>query len=40
MNYFELFDIPVALQVPSAGLSDKYFALQKKYRRPWNCLPR
>lgn len=31
MNYFELFDIPVALQVPSAGLSDKYFALQKKY---------
>ncbi len=31
MNYFELFDIPVALQVPAAGLSDKYFALQKKY---------
>jgi len=31
MDYFELFDIPAALQVPARGLTEKYFALQKKY---------
>ncbi len=31
MNYFELFEIPVSLSVPPGELSEKYFALQKKY---------
>lgn len=31
MNYFELFDIPVSLQVDKKLLSQKYIALQKKY---------
>ena len=31
MNYFELFDIPVSLQVDKKLLAQKYIALQKKY---------
>ena len=31
MNYFELFDIPVSLQVDKNILSKKYVALQKKF---------
>ena len=31
MNYFELFEMPVSLQVDKKYLQDKYFALQKKY---------
>ena len=31
MNYFELFEIPVSLQVDRKYLQDKYFELQKKY---------
>lgn len=31
MNYFELFEIPVSLQVDKNLLSKKYVALQKKY---------
>lgn len=31
MNYFELFEMPVTLQINSAELSKKYFELQKKY---------
>ena len=31
MNYFELFDIPVTLQVDNSKLAKKYFELQKKY---------
>lgn len=31
MNYFELFDIPVQLQVDRQGLSRKYFELSKKF---------
>ncbi|MBA2250336.1 MAG: Fe-S protein assembly co-chaperone HscB [Chitinophagaceae bacterium] len=31
MNYFELFDIPETLHVDKNELSQKYFALQKKY---------
>jgi len=31
MNYFELFDIPVSLQVDRSLLAKKYFDLQKKY---------
>src|SRR5436190_623240 len=31
MNYFELFDIPMSLQVDKTELSKKYFELQKKY---------
>ena len=31
MNYFELFDIPLSFNVDKSGLSQKYFALQKKY---------
>ncbi|MEO6731715.1 MAG: Fe-S protein assembly co-chaperone HscB [Ferruginibacter sp.] len=31
MNYFELFDIPVALKIDKAGLAKKYFELQKKF---------
>ena len=31
MNYFELFEIPVSLQVDPALLSKQYVALQKKY---------
>ncbi len=30
MNYFELFDIPIAPTVKKALLAEKYFALQKK----------
>ena len=31
MNYFELFDIPVSLQVAPGTLTTKYFELQKKF---------
>jgi molecular chaperone HscB len=31
MNYFELFDLPVTMQVDGAQLAKKYFELQKKY---------
>lgn len=31
MNYFELYEIPVSLQVDKKYLQDKYFQLQKKY---------
>ena len=31
MNYFELFEIPVALKVDKALLARKYFELQKKF---------
>jgi molecular chaperone HscB len=31
MNYFELFELPVTLQVGSSQLAKKYFELQKKY---------
>ncbi len=31
MNYFELFELPVSLQVDAANLTKKYFELQKKY---------
>ena len=31
MNYFELFDLPVSLQVNKQGLSKKYFELQKQH---------
>ncbi len=31
MNYFELFDIPVSLQVNKSILAQKYFELQKKF---------
>lgn len=31
MNYFELFEIPVSLQIDRNELSKKYFELQKKY---------
>ena len=31
MNYFELFEIPVALNVDKSLVSQKYFELQKKY---------
>ena len=31
MNYFELFEMPVSLQVDKKYLQDKYFELQKKY---------
>ncbi|CAN5687771.1 co-chaperone HscB [soil metagenome] len=31
MNYFELFELPVSLQVDKLGLSKKYFELQKKF---------
>ncbi|NOT52303.1 MAG: Fe-S protein assembly co-chaperone HscB [Chitinophagaceae bacterium] len=31
MNYFELFEIPVQLQVDKAGLPKKYFELSRKY---------
>lgn len=31
MDYFELFDIPVSLEVNKGNLSAKYFALQKQY---------
>jgi molecular chaperone HscB len=31
MNYFELFDLPVSLNIDKALLSKQYFALQKKY---------
>ena len=31
MNYFELFEIPVSLQVDKKSLQQKYFELQKRY---------
>ncbi|MES2430890.1 MAG: Fe-S protein assembly co-chaperone HscB [Bacteroidota bacterium] len=31
MNYFELFDLPVSLQVDQSILPKKYFELQKKF---------
>ena len=31
MNYFELFDLPVAPTIDKSGISKKYFELQKKY---------
>lgn len=31
MNYFELFDLPVSLNVNTAELKKKYFALQQKF---------
>jgi molecular chaperone HscB len=31
MNYFELFNLPVSLQVDKQALSKKYFELQKQY---------
>lgn len=31
MNYFELFEMPVSLQIDKKALSAKYFELQKKY---------
>lgn len=31
MNYFELFDIPVSINIDKAGIAKKYIALQKKY---------
>jgi molecular chaperone HscB len=31
MNYFELFDLPVSLNVDKSRLAKKYFELQKKY---------
>ncbi len=31
MNYYELFEMPVSLQVDPSELSKKYFELQKKY---------
>ncbi len=31
MNYFELFELPVSLQVDKSILPKKYFGLQKKY---------
>ncbi len=31
MNYFELFDLPITLQVDKTILPKKYFELQKKY---------
>ena len=31
MNYFELFEMPISLQVDKKYVQDKYFELQKKY---------
>ncbi len=31
MNYFELFDIPVSIDIDQAALTKKYIELQKKY---------
>ena len=31
MNYFELFDLPIGLQVDRSALSKKYFELQKQF---------
>lgn len=31
MNYFELFELPVSIQINKATLAQKYFDLQKKY---------
>ena len=31
MNYFELFELPVTIKIDKALLSEKYFALQKKF---------
>lgn len=31
MNYFELFELPISLQIDKTKLAQKYFELQKKY---------
>lgn len=31
MNYFELFELPISLQIDKTTLAQKYFELQKKY---------
>lgn len=31
MNYFELFELPVSLEIDQGKLAQKYFELQKKY---------
>jgi len=31
MNYFELFELPISLQINKGTLAQKYFDLQKKY---------
>jgi len=31
MNYFELFELPVAIQIDKTKLAQKFFELQKKY---------
>ncbi len=31
MNYFELFELPISIQIDKAKLAQKYFELQKKY---------
>lgn len=31
MNYFELFELPVSIQIDKTKLAQKYFELQKKY---------
>ena len=31
MNYFELFELPVSIQIDKSKLARKYFELQKKY---------
>jgi len=31
MNYFELFELPVAIQIEKTKLAQKFFELQKKY---------
>ena len=31
MNYFELFDLPISIQIDKTKLAQKYFDLQKKY---------
>ncbi len=31
MNYFELFELPISLQVDTSKLAKKYFELQKKF---------
>ncbi len=31
MNYFELFELPISLQIDKSKLAQKYFELQKKY---------
>jgi molecular chaperone HscB len=31
MNYFELFELPISIQIDKTKLAQKYFELQKKY---------